>query len=356
MPAGDGPAAAGGAAAAPAAAATAYLEARAAAVTAADPAAVLAAWVVPGSALARTEAQVAAGAALRGRKAGRSVESATCRVAVLDTRPAAAGESVVVVARAVTLLTWRSPDGATDTEGSGIDHTLTLTRSGEAWVVTADAYDDVIKASCLEAAGASRVRVRAAARAAERAGAALALPGRATVAREIPRRRYSDIITYDRPAAQAYADTYALSYNPTFVRFAGADCANFASQCARAGDMPQSRGTTSSGWWYDKEGTSSPGDDTYSLSWINCTRQIGYWNARRTDWETSVGALTRGDFIYYDWTGDGVWDHVAVVAGINSAGQRVIDAHTTDHYRVHWKLGYSGTRYRFARVRAQWVV
>ena len=200
--------------------------------------------------------------------------------------------------------------------------------------------------------------MRAAARARRaRGGAALrSSAARRRVERAIPPRRYSDIITYDRPAAQAYADTYALSYNPTFVRFAGADCANFASQCARAGDMPQSRGATTSGWWYDKEGTSSPSDDTYSLSWINVTRQIGYWNTRRTDWETSAGVLSRGDFIYYDWTGDGVWDHVAVVAGTNSAGQKVIDAHTTDHYHVYWKLGYSGTKYRYARVRAQWVV
>jgi len=172
----------------------------------------------------------------------------------------------------------------------------------------------------------------------------------------LPARRYTAIIDYDRPAAQAYADKYALSYNPTFVRFSGADCANFASQCARAGDMPQSRGATSTDWWYDKAYTSSPGDDTYSLSWINVTRQIASWNTRRTDWETSAGMLSRGDFIYYDWSGDGVWDHVAVVAGTNSAGQKVIDAHTTDHYRVYWKLGTSSTKYRYAKVRAQWVV
>ena len=354
-PAGDGPGAAGEAVAGPEAAAAAYLEARAAAVAAADPAAELAGWVVPGSTLARTEAQVAAGAGQRGRSVGRTVESVTCRVTVLDTRPADGG-SVTVVARAVTLLTWRSPNGATDVEGSGIDHTLTLARDGDGWVVTGDAYDDVLKAACLEAAGASRARVHAAARAVEHAGAALALPRRAAIGRRIPQRRYSDIITYDRPGAQAYADAYALSYNPTFVRFAGADCANFASQCARAGDMPQSRGATSSGWWYDKASTSSPWDDTYSLSWINCTRQIAYWNARRTDWETSAGVLSRGDFIYYDWTGDGVWDHVAVVAGSNSAGQKVIDAHTTDLYRVYWKLGYSSTKYRYAKVRPQWVV
>ena len=51
-----------------------------------------------------------------------------------------------------------------------------------------------------------------------------------------------------------------------------------------------------------------------------------------------------------------MWDHVAVVAGTNSAGQKVIDAHTTDHYRVYWKLGYTGTKYRFAKTRVSWVI
>ena len=174
--------------------------------------------------------------------------------------------------------------------------------------------------------------------------------------RAIPARGYSAIIKYDRAAAQAYANKYALSYNPTYVRFAGADCANFASQCARAGSMLMATGSWNSGWWYDKEGTSSPSNDTYSLSWINVTRQMGYWNGRRTDWVSSAGQLSRGDFIFYDWSGDGVWDHAAVVTGTNSAGQKVINAHTTDYRQVYWKLGYSGTKYRYAQVRPQWVV
>jgi cell wall-associated NlpC family hydrolase len=338
----------------PAATAVAYLQARGAAITAPDPAAILAPYVVAGSTLARTEATVATGAALRGTSGGRTLEAAACSVGDLDSRPSADGATAAVTAHAVTTLTWRSPSGKTDIEGSGVDHTLRLARSGDAWVVTADAYVDDLKAACLEAAGASRASVRAAARAAERAAKSVRLP---RAAPRIPSaRRYSDIIEYDRPAAQAYADKYALAYNPTFARFGGADCANFASQCARAGDMPQAAGSTSAGWWYDKQGTSSPGDDDYSGSWINVTRQMGYWNTRRTDWETSAGVLSRGDFIYYDWSGDGVWDHVAVVAGTNSSGQKVIDAHTTDHYHVYWKLGTSSTKYKFARVRAQWVV
>jgi cell wall-associated NlpC family hydrolase len=340
----------------PSATATAYLQARAAAITAADPATVLAPWVVAGGALARTEARVAEGTALRGEAAGRTPESATCRVTVLDSQPADDGITAVVAAHAITTLSWRAANDKTDTEGSGVDHTLTLNRGADGWVVTADAYADVLKPACLEAAGASRASVRAAARAVERSAAPVRLPQAASPGPVTASRRYSDIIAYDRPGAQAYADTYALSYNPTFVRFTGADCANFASQCARGGGMPQASGATTAGWWYDKHGSSSPSDDTYSLSWINVTRQIGYWNARRTDWETSAGALSRGDFIYYDWTGDGEWDHVAVVAGTNSSGQKMIDAHTTDHYHVFWKLGYTGTKYRFAKVRAQWVV
>jgi cell wall-associated NlpC family hydrolase len=352
-----GTAAAGeGSAAAAAQSATEYLQARAAAVTANDPAAILGARVVPGSRLASIEAQVAAGARLRGLLAGRTPLAATCEVTVLDTQLSADGSTATVAAHAITRITWRSRNGQTDVEGSGIDHALTLARQGDAWVVTADAYTDVLKAACLEAGGASSASVRAAARSTERAAAPLRLPRAARTGGDHPQRRYVDIITYDRAAAQAYADRYALSYNPTYVRFAGADCANFASQCARAGSMLMASGSWTSGWWYDKRGTSSPSDDAYSLSWINVEKQIGYWNGRRTDWESSAGALSRGDIIYYDWTGDGVWDHVAVVAGNNSAGQRVIDAHTTDHYRVYWKLGYSSTKYRFAKVRAQWVI
>ena len=68
---------------------------------------------------------------------------------------------------------------------------------------------------------------------------------------------------------------------------------------------------------------------------------------------SSIGDCARGDFVYYDWTGDGTWDHVAELAGTNSSGQKVVDAHTTDHYHVYWKLGTSATHYRFAHTREQ---
>ncbi|HOU28738.1 MAG TPA: hypothetical protein PLB39_04695, partial [Thermoleophilia bacterium] len=105
-----------------AAAAREYLEARAAAIGAPRPAAVLRARVATGSALTRTEAQVATGTALRGRHAGRRLTAVACDVTVLKTRLDLGGMTAKVTAHAVTRLTWRSSGGRTDVEGSGLDH------------------------------------------------------------------------------------------------------------------------------------------------------------------------------------------------------------------------------------------
>jgi hypothetical protein len=359
-------AAACGAAAAPAAAApgpaataTAYLQARTAAVTAADPGAVLASWTTPAGRLAATERAIARGTALRAAQLGHHIDSVGSETTVLDTAIGGTGDTATVSAHVITTFVWHAANMERSTEASGIDHTVSLQRVGGAWQVVGDSYLDQIVPAYLEAGGASSATVRKAVRRLERHAllppSAVSGSERKWVARTSGIRRYRDILTYNREAAAGYADRYALSYNPSYVRF-GADCANFASQGGNAGGMPITSGEYSNGWWYDKNGTSSTSDDRYSLSWINVTKQISYWNGSRTDWVGSISSLGKGDFVYYDWSGDGFWDHVAVVAGSNSAGQKVVDAHTTDYYRTFWKMGYSSTRYRFARVRAQWVV
>ena len=353
-----GAAAAPAAAAAPdpAAAAAAYLQARGAAVTASDPAAVLAPWLVPGSRLASEEYFVARGTARRAVQLGHAIDGVDTHVAVTSVTVNASGDAATVVAHAVTTLSWRASSGKSSTEGTGMDHALSLRLTDGAWKVTADAYSDVQVPAYLESVGVPVRAVRAAAARLEHASPAAAPAAPALTTAAPASARYSDIVPYDRDAARAYADKYALSYNQTFVRFSGADCANFCSQSGRAGNMPLAYGGADSGWWYDKQGTGSTADDAYSLSWINVGRQMSYWNTRRTDWVSSVSDVARGDFVYYDWSGDGVWDHVAVFAGTNSAGQKVIDAHTTDYYHVFWRLGSSSTRYKFARTRTQWFL
>ena len=342
----------------PTADATAYLEARAAAVTATDPASTLAPWVGREGTLAAAECAIARGTARRAALSDHHIDSVTARVSVVGADQDAASLSATVDAHVVTTIVWHAASGAPSTEAIGIDHTLSLARAGDGWRVIADDYTDVMAPAYLEAAGASKATVRAAAARLERTtslphptrhrGSKWATPSRGP-------HHYTDALYYDREACRDYADKYALAYNPTYVSF-DADCADFASQCARAGGMPPAFGDYDSGWWYDKQGTSSPADDRYSLSWINVTKQMGYWNTRRTDWVASIGSVGKGDYVYYDWTGNGSWDHVAVLAGTNSAGQKVVDAHTTDHYRVFWKLGSSATHYKFARVRAYWIV
>lgn len=342
----------------PAAVAIAYLEARADAVTATDPASTLAPWLGRDGSLAVAERAIARGTARYAALSAHRIDSVTAEVSTTGARRNAGGLTATVKAHVVTTMVWQATNGARSTEASGIDHALSLAFDGARWSVIADDYADVMTPAYLEAAGASKAKVRAAAGRLERT-ATLPQPapdrGSKWVAPSRGTRGYSDTLYYDREACRVYADKYALTYNPTFVRFS-ADCANFASQSARAGGMPQALADYDSGWWYDKQGTTSSTDDRYSLSWINVTKQMGYWNTRRTDWVASIGSVGKGDFIYYDWTGNGSWDHVAVLAGTNSAGQKVIDGHTTDYYRVYWKLGSSATNYKFARVRSYWVV
>ncbi|HSL94664.1 MAG TPA: amidase domain-containing protein [Thermoleophilia bacterium] len=355
-------AAAPAAAADPAAAARGYLEARATAVTAADPARILGAWVAPGSPLARRQVLLARGAARRHLGLGRLVDAVRCDVELRSVVVGPDGTTARVRAHTIVTTTWHGAGGVTETEASGLDHSLTLRRDAAGWHVVADRCVDTLAPALLEAAGAGLAQVDAEATALERAAAGRrpATPGDAgsalvssDVATLLPALRaiYPEVIYYDRAAAVTYADRYALSYNSTYIRFS-ADCCNYASQCAKAGKMPEI--FVDPQWWYDKNGTSSPSDDRWSASWPSCSRQITAWAGRRIGWVTSVSLITRGDFIYYDWTGNGSWDHVAVCVGTNSLGQKIVDAHTTDHYHVYWKLGTASTKYKFARVYTKW--
>jgi Putative amidase domain len=349
-----------------AAVAVAYLRARANAVIGSSQAGALAAYCPPGAALARREATLAAGARSLARDLGHTTTAVSCRVKVGSVRVSAASGAATVTAHVVSLITWTDRQDRANTEGEGLDHVVTLVARGGRWLVTHDAYSSDLTPRLLEAGGASRAAVATAAKSLPQivAGPATQAPAAPPLADMPPagaplvggpRLGYAAQFTYDRDAAKAYADNYALSYNPTFVNFS-ADCANFGSQVMLAGGYPVFGDTYSSGWWYDKGGTSSPSNDTYSHAWIAVANQQGAWNVKYTDFVASISDCARGDFVYYDWTGDGTWDHVAELAGTNSAGQKVIDAHTTDHYHVFWKLGTSATRYRFARTRATVVI
>ncbi len=342
-------------AAGPAAAAAAYLQARAHAVLGPAQARRLTARCAPGAPLARREATLAVGARRLAAALGHTTTAVVCHVTVRALRISPTTGAATVSARAVTLDTWVSRAGHTDSDGEGLDHVLTLVHRHGRWLVTADSYSSDLTPRLLEAAGAPAKAVAAAASRLERRVRSLPATAAPAPAAGGTAPDYVAQLSYDRAAAKAYADRYALSYNPTCTRFS-ADCADFGSQVMFAGGYPQFGSTYASGWWYDKNGTSAPGNDTYSHAWIAVANQQGAWNVKYTDFVSSISGVTTGDFIYYDWTGDGTWDHVAELVGTNSAGQKVVDAHTTDHYHVYWKLGSSSCRYRFAHTRAMVVI
>lgn len=358
-------------------AAAAYLRARAAACLTGT--ASLRGLCLPGWAQLAGEQAIARGVRRGHIALSHTLTTSECRVAAGAVTLASDGHSATVKAHAVTTLRWTTAGGGRDCEATGLDHTIALRLVAGRWLVIGDTYFDDLAPRYLEAGGASQRAVRAAAARSEARSRTFAVSARDPVGLpadpgpavgrpalypagsgsdggpaivRTTRLGYRAILYYDRDAAKAYADKYALSYNSTYRAFS-ADCANFGSQTMFAGGYPKALGGYDAGWWYDKEGTSSPGDDTWSHSWIAVIPQMQYWNARYTDVVSSIGDCARGDFVYYDWTGDGTWDHVAELAGTNSSGQKVIDAHTTDHYHVYWKLGTSATHYRFAHTRDQ---
>jgi hypothetical protein len=349
-----------------AAATVAYLQAQARSVLGAAQARALAAHCVPGSPVVTRETTLAVGARRLAHDLGHTTTAVSCRVVIGKVRFSRACGTATVAARVVSLDTWTDRKGHRDTEGEALDHIVTLVQRRGRWLVARDSYSSDLTPRLLEAAGAPAAAVRAAASRLEMCARSLT-PVEVTGAplvdapppnAELPagvRPGYVAKLSFDRAAAKAYADKYALSHNPTYTSFS-ADCANFGSQVMFAGGYPPFGDTYASGWWYDKHGTSSPGNDSYSHAWIAVANQQGAWNLKYTDIVSSIASVGAGDYVYYDWTGNGTWDHVAELVGTNSAGQKIVDAHTTDHYHVFWKLGTSATHYRFARTRATIVI
>jgi len=159
---------------------------------------------------------------------------------------------------------------------------------------------------------------------------------------------------YNGAAAATYADQYWSTYNPQWPSYAtsGGDCTNFVSQALYAGGIAMRTNPPYSGTavWYM---LGAPANPNPSASWINANDNSTFLGAALP--ATKIGTYTglgptvtqasgasQGDVISYDWNGDGVVDHQAVV--VTPDGQSV-DAHTNNRYHAYWTL---------AQYNAQW--
>lgn len=60
-----------------------------------------------------------------------------------------------------------------------------------------------------------------------------------------------------------------------------------------------------------------------------------------------------GDIHFYDWTSDGVIDHVAIAVSYLGDGTTLVDAHNTNRYHVRYDFGTNynnGTTYYMDRM------
>jgi len=124
--------------------------------------------------------------------------------------------------------------------------------------------------------------------------------------------------TYNRYAADNYAETYALNPNPAY-RYFDEDCTSFVSQCLYAGGLTE----TGKYWygsdyaWYYDWGY-RPG---YSHTWSVANELYGFLDKSGRADRVSVDRpyypkFKVGDIIQIDSNNDGWWDHSMIVTGI----------------------------------------
>ena len=134
--------------------------------------------------------------------------------------------------------------------------------------------------------------------------------------------------SYSPAAVTAYADQWAMSRNSAYVFHEGVDCANFVSQSMAAGGLPQT-----STWRPE------------SLAWVQCQAQIAYLGSTYSQAvAASASNVKQGNPVYYDWQGDGHYDHAAICVGTDAAGNPIVDAHTNARYHVSYNMGAAITK------------
>lgn len=141
---------------------------------------------------------------------------------------------------------------------------------------------------------------------------------------------------YDSSTAVSYAHRYAFDYNPAYSNYnsIGGDCANFVSQCLRAGGLEMTDGW----YWYSY--------DERSTSWASCSNMYNYFkNAGYTIIENpSDDELYDGNPVLYYSSSKGRWSHAAICVGHDGSGNALVSAHNNDHDSVNWRLGDSWSK------------
>lgn len=147
--------------------------------------------------------------------------------------------------------------------------------------------------------------------------------------------RLLQTVNYNRTRAVQYALRHWNNPNPDFANMdqlsAGGDCTNFTSQCLWAGGYPMDYRRTGydTEWWYRRIGSEAfdrNHDDWWSCTWALAHLSFLYMELNGgevldvTSSVTRARRLRRGDILYYDWDGDGILTHSAIVTAHTRSG------------------------------------
>ena len=208
---------------------------------------------------------------------------------------------------------YANGDGPMNASAYGYNYALTLDRKGDGWVVAA-VYDTDQNFDWMqeEAEEAAQMNQSSKADPADLSQRVISEDG-TKMMMAASRINFS----YSRDKAIAYGDKYCINYNSSYNSYKGrgGDCANFVSQCLHAGGFPQDNN------WYK-----------HSVAWINVMKQIAHFKSYGTFLKAENSNILRGNPLYFDWNGDGVWDHATICVGRNNNGTAIIDSHTRDLY------------------------
>lgn len=175
--------------------------------------------------------------------------------------------------------------------------------------------------------------------------------------------------TFDRRAAAAYALRYWNDPNPAFANMdqigAGGDCTNFTSQALLAAGFSMDYRQTGyyTEWWYrriGREAYDARADDWWSCTWALPENQFHYLERNYGtvyDVKQNRGAvrnLELGDIFYYDWNGDGRFDHSSIITGFDRFGRPLVTYRTLRPRMPvrnrHWELLFRGEAGRIMAI------
>lgn len=231
--------------------------------------------------------------------------------------------------------------GATDIMGYGTDHTITLRKdSNNSYQIINDIYDEseiLGEPSNCEIAEAQTIVAPTSAVSGAGVNSGVNL-------------NVNKLIDYaDTWVVHEYASNMQnpANYNTQVYGYYSADCANFTSQCLKAGGMQNDYGSGKNNenwdgtqWWFDTY--PNPNYENYDVSppsWRYVPKFIAYWEGKGYELVSATSSSVYPGNPVINNTG-----HVGICVGYNTSGTPIINAHNRDVYHVPYTMIGSGTR------------